>query len=164
MVNALLTNIFDSDGDGLLDPVEDSLETNPLLEDTDADGVGDGQEMIDGTDPLMPPSGSANVIINEFKASTTTGLADEFGEFEDWIELYNGGPASVNLQGWSLTDDSLVPQKWIFPSVTIAPDGFLVVFASGNDITAGENLHSNFKIGRCLELVNDYICRPAYAA
>ena len=43
----------DSDGDGLLDRLEQQLGTNPLNADTDGDGLSDGTEvLVIGTDPL----------------------------------------------------------------------------------------------------------------
>ena len=50
----------DRDGDGLYD--DDELEvygTNPDVYDTDGDGVGDGEEVYVGTDPLTPAGGAA---------------------------------------------------------------------------------------------------------
>jgi cell wall-associated NlpC family hydrolase len=46
--------MIDSDDDGLSDPWESSLGTNPLHEDTDGDGWGDAMEVARGTDPLVP--------------------------------------------------------------------------------------------------------------
>ena len=71
---------------------------------------------------------------------------DEDGDYEDWIEIYNDGADIINLQGFSLTDNPNNPQKWIFPEVQLAPDSFLVIFASGKDRTTGAVLHTNFKI------------------
>ena len=62
---------------------------------------------VDPNAPLEP------VRINEVIAANVPGaLADENGEFSDWIELLNTGTASVNAGGWSLTDDASVPGKW----------------------------------------------------
>ena len=89
--------------------------------------------------------------INEFLAATldTNQLTDEDGELQDWIELYNRGSDTVNLLGWSLTDDRQDPDRWIFPEVTLAPGHYLVVFASAKDrkpTTPGLPLHTNFKL------------------
>lgn len=46
-----------------------------------------------------------DVVINEFLADNLTGLLDEDGQTEDWIELWNRGTNAVTLLGWSLTDD-----------------------------------------------------------
>lgn len=97
---------------------------------------------------LIPlPATVAQVYINEFQASNQSTIADEDGDFEDWIELFNAGTEAVNLSGFGLTDDPSRPYRWIFPPVSIAPGGFLLVWASGKDrrLAFGE-LHTNFSI------------------
>lgn len=42
----------DADGDGLVNTQEFSMETNPLLPDTDWDGYDDGREILNGFNPL----------------------------------------------------------------------------------------------------------------
>ncbi|MBN2011896.1 lamin tail domain-containing protein [candidate division KSB1 bacterium] len=99
-----------------------------------------------------------SVIINEFMALNTTTLADENGDYSDWIELYNASDAPVDLHGWSLSDEAATLEKWVFPHVTITAKGYLVIFASGKDrATAGLELHTNFKLsgsGEYLALIN----------
>jgi hypothetical protein len=88
------------------------------------------------------------IAINEFVSSNISGLTDEDGNHEDWIEIFNYGNVSVNLSGFGLTDDKDLPYKWVFPSVTISPNQYLVVFASSKDRSnSGSQLHTNFKIG-----------------
>jgi len=90
---------------------------------------------------------SIDIVINEILASNTQFLADDDGDYEDWIELYNRGSSAVNLTGFALSDDPLDSMKWIFPGIILPPDEYLVVFASGKDRTQPENLlHANFKI------------------
>ena len=100
-------------------------------------------------DPAAP---LPDLIINEFLAANvkTNGLADEDGEPQDWIELRNRGTNTINLAGWSLSDDDALPGLWTFPTRTLAPGGYLIVLASGKDrrpTTAGSRLHTNFKLG-----------------
>ena len=52
------------------------------------------------------------------------------------IELYNGSSETVELAGYSLSDDEDERRKWIIGDVTLEADSYLVVFASGNDVTA----------------------------
>jgi len=54
VINAALGISIDLDGDGLSDGGEENVLTDVSFWDTDSDGVGDGQEMLDGTDPLDP--------------------------------------------------------------------------------------------------------------
>ena len=46
-----------------------------------------------------------DLVINEIMASNDQTIADEFGEFDDWIEIYNNGNQSINLFGYHLSDD-----------------------------------------------------------
>jgi len=87
------------------------------------------------------------IVINEIMASNQTGLVDEDGDFEDWIELYNSGSQDINLAGYYLSDDDEDPLKWTFPEVTLKPGEYLIVWASGKDRDAGE-LHTNFRVNR----------------
>jgi hypothetical protein len=102
--------------------------------------------------PLIPilfgaASLRAEVIISEFMANNTESLADENGDYEDWIEIYNSGIASVNLGGWSLTDNGLNPNKWTFPALTLPANQHVIVWASNkNRAVAGSPLHTNFKL------------------
>lgn len=97
------------------------------------------------------------MLITEFMASNKHTLLDEDGDPSDWIELYNTGTNTVNLDGWHLTDNATNLAKWTFPATNLAPNGFLVVFASGKDrAVAGQELHTDFALsssGEYLALV-----------
>lgn len=73
------------------------------------------------------------IRINEVMASNRSVIADEDGDFSDWIELYNYGTEAVHLEGWGLTDNATNLFKWTFPSATIQPGAYLLVWASGKD-------------------------------
>ena len=63
-------------------------------------------------------------------ASNVSTLADEDGDYSDWIEIYNGGTVAVNLEGWSLTDDPALPGQFVIPAgFGIPPGGYLLVWA-----------------------------------
>lgn len=98
------------------------------------------------------------VEISEFMASNDDTLSDEDGDEEDWIELHNSGSTSVDLNGWSLTDDDGDLTQWLFPSIILQADEYLVVFASKKDRTiSGNELHTNFSLkagGEYLALVD----------
>jgi hypothetical protein len=119
--------------------------------------VNDGDEVEQGEDPLV---WTGYLRINEFVTSNESGLQDEDGNTPDWIEIYNPGADPVNLAGWSLSDDKGEPAKWVFPDIAIAPDSYLVIFASEKDRRPndGGELHTNFKLemtGEYLALYND---------
>ncbi|MFM1945028.1 MAG: hypothetical protein RI897_4010, partial [Verrucomicrobiota bacterium] len=98
---------------------------------------------------LNPDFSPGSIHITEISTAGTTTLLDEDLETSDWIELHNNGPTPVNLIGWSLSDDPNEPDKWTFPSQTLNPNAYLVVFASGKDRpnpAPGRLLHTNFKL------------------
>ncbi|MGK0218209.1 MAG: hypothetical protein ACI9HE_001697 [Planctomycetota bacterium] len=97
----------------------------------------------------MPVASGQGVVLSEFLAKNDSVMADEDGDFSDWIELHN--PASsgtLDLGGWSLSDDSSDPTKWTFQTGTLLPAGdFLLVFASSKDRRDPIGiLHTNFKL------------------
>ena len=99
----------------------------------------------------------AQAVISEFVSANSNGLRDEDGDTSDWIEIYNPTVATIDLDGWHLTDNDNNLDKWTFPSVEIAPGGFLVVFASKKDrAQVGFELHTDFQLssgGEYLALV-----------
>ncbi len=98
------------------------------------------------------------LVINEIVAANKNGLADEDGDYSDWIEIYNRSGNPVNLSGWALTDDPGHLTKWTLPNLTLGSGQYLLVFASGKDRPATTtNLHANFKLrqsGEYLALFN----------
>lgn len=97
-----------------------------------------------------------NIVINEFMASNASTMADQDGEFDDWIEVYNNGTTAIDLSGYRLTNDLTDLTPFTFPvGSTIAPDSYLVVWADKDLLQTG--LHANFKIpatGSTLYLTN----------
>lgn len=84
---------------------------------------------------------AAQVIINEIMASNVSVYPDiwDFEDFSDWIELHNTSNSEVDLTGFYLTDNFKDLKKWPVPDGTrIAPKGYLVIFADGNDAKPGE--------------------------
>ncbi len=100
-------------------------------------------------------SEAKGVLINEFLAVNSRGLRDEDGDNSDWIELFNSGPSLASLQGWSLVAGA---DRWVFPSLFLAPNGRLRLFASGKNRTNDTSrLHTSFKLsssGERLALLN----------
>ena len=80
-------------------------------------------------------------------AANSNSLADDEGTFADWIELHNPDSTPVSLAGWFLTDSAANKTKWELPAVTLAPGGYMVVFASNkNRRDPNGPLHTNFAL------------------
>ena len=87
------------------------------------------------------------LVINEIMASNQTTIADEDGDYPDWIEIHNAGDLPVNLAGYGLSDNYNNPFNWVFPEVVITPGQFLLVWASNKNRTNPDApLHTNYAI------------------
>ena len=85
-------------------------------------------------------------LINEFSASNAGVIDDDNGNSSDWIEIYNAGETSVDLGGYSLTDDPTDVTKYVIPDNTVLAGGqYLIVFAGDDaDPTTGSDLYTGF--------------------
>jgi hypothetical protein len=87
----------------------------------------------------------ATPIISEFMASNNSTLADQDGDYADWVEIYNPDTVADNLQGWYLTNSATALTKWTIPAVTLQPGTSIVIFCSGKNYTAPASpLATNF--------------------
>ena len=87
------------------------------------------------------------VWLNEIQPNNVTGLQDNAGDRDPWVEVYNSSGASVDLSGYYLSDDYGDLTKWAFPAgTTIAAGQFRVVWLDNETgETSGANLHANFR-------------------
>ncbi len=98
-----------------------------------------------------------NIVINEAMARNKTTIADPRGEFDDWIELYNGGDQPVDIGGHFITDDDGDLSKHAFPTsapsaTTIPAGGYLLLWADG-DVDGGP-LHLPFRLSSLGEAIS----------
>jgi len=110
------------------------------------------------TSPLATPGRTNNVTaplpefpllwINELMPSNATVLADNAGEFDPWIELFNAGTTAIDLTGCHLSNDPSNLRQWAFPADSkIGPGERLLVWADAQpEQTDGPNLHAAFRL------------------
>lgn len=75
----------------------------------------------------------AQVVINEGSNRNYSTIADEDGEYPDWVELLNTGADTISLLNFSISDQPDNPTKWIFPNIKLAPGAFKTILCSGKD-------------------------------
>lgn len=93
-----------------------------------------------------------NVVINEFMASNSVSVADQDGEFDDWIELYNTGGSEVDLSGYHLSDDQNELAAYTFPfGTSIGGNSYLIVWT--DDDPDQDGLHADFKLSSAGEAI-----------
>ncbi len=95
---------------------------------------------------LIAAPSQATILINEIL--TATEEENSQGNTLEWIELFNSGDQQINLNGYTITDDVNEPEKWAFPSVSISPREYLLLYATGEDRNSPNNLHVNFQLQR----------------
>ncbi len=99
-----------------------------------------------------------NLYINEFMSANNSTIADpDFNSYADWIEIYNAGPAEVNLKDYYITDDLNEPKKFRFTTdLIIQPEEYILIWA--DDSSTGN--HTNFKLstsGEAIGLFNPVV-------
>lgn len=86
-----------------------------------------------------------DIVINEFLASNDAVVADQDGDYDDWIEIYNKGNAAVSIGNYRLTDDLTDVTLFTFPTgTTINANEYITVWAD-KDASTGE-YHADFKL------------------
>jgi spore coat protein CotH len=76
---------------------------------------------------------AGTVVINEVLTSNSI-QEDEYGESNDWIELYNASANVIDLGGAHLSDTVGDPLRWTFRAGTlIAPGEYLMVWADDDE-------------------------------
>jgi hypothetical protein len=94
----------------------------------------------------IPAASPGDVVINEFLAKNNLDTVNEYGNHEDWIELYNLTEEPLDLFGLYLSDDYTDPVKYAFPENSIIqPGSYLMIWADEED-TVSSWLHANFKL------------------
>lgn len=118
---------------------------------------------------------SQNIVINEFMALNETTISDEFGEYDDWIELYNTTSADINISGYYISDNPADSLKFQLPtndSLIIPANGHLLLWADGQPLQGSRHLGFRLSaLGECIQLTQsngstkeDLICFDAQTA
>ncbi len=146
--------------------VVSTLTWGALLAGQSAGCVTDGSQTITNFNPATPINTNSlifitpeAVVINEVMADNIVTFADNYGQFDDWVEIYNPLNYDVNLAGYFLSDNSENPRRWQVPStfidsVKIPAQGYLLFFAD-DDGSQGV-LHTNFNLNNNTEFIGLY--------
>jgi hypothetical protein len=101
----------------------------------------------------IPPG---DIVINEFMASNDQTVADQDGEFNDWIELYNNSNSAIDISGYGISDKNDELNLFTIPNgTTLQANDYLIIWAD-KDLDQ-DGFHADFKIssgGETLYLTN----------
>ncbi len=104
-------------------------------------------------------AGQITLVINEFMAKNDGSILDPYGDYDDWIEIYNYGDEAVDIGGMYLADNLTSAGRWRVPDTnpsltTISSHGYLLIWA---DEEASEGiLHASFKLSAGGEQIGLY--------
>lgn len=108
------------------------------------------------------------VWINEIQPNNATGVLDNSGQRDPWIEIFNSSSNPITLDGYALATSYGNLGQWLFPNGTILnPGEFKLLFADAQpEQSLGNELHTNFRLdptngsivlsksGRILDYIN----------
>lgn len=124
-------------GDDLVDYLE--WKTGEAL-------IGYSYGRLNGDHTLRPTMNAANqsatrgpLVINEVVTSDAEGGPD-------WFELYNNSDTAIELNRYSVVDDSDESEVTALPTLTLAPYGYIRIYATTSAVADGE-YSVPFKLG-----------------
>ena len=81
------------------------------------------------------------LVFNELMADNDAIVADAAGEFDDWVEIYNGSNLTINLENLYITDDITVPTKHqMSAGFELSPNQHLMLWADGTTAQGPDHL------------------------
>lgn len=76
---------------------------------------------------------SAQLQLSEVCQTNMNVLADEDGDYSDWLELFNNSTEAIDLSAFALSDNTQTPAEWPLPAVTLQAGQRLLVWADGKN-------------------------------
>lgn len=95
---------------------------------------------------------NGQLVINEVMARNDDFLADEFGEYDDWIEIYNSSNEAIDIAGGYFTDDLSNTTLHLIESgdselTTIPANGYKIFWADGTPEQGANHLGFSLSAG-----------------
>lgn len=89
-----------------------------------------------------------DLIISEVMNNNYSYLAQNGGNYYDWIELYNNSGKTINLSNYCLTTNDNTLCSYKLPKVELKSGEYYIVMASGDTkLSNSKYQHASFKLG-----------------
>ncbi len=89
-------------------------------------------------------------VLNEVLARNQRAVVSPWGNYADFVELFNSSGSTVNLSGLGVGRSSAANQRWVIPpGVGIPAGGYLVIWCDGSrpaTTSAGSPLNAGFNL------------------
>ena len=95
-----------------------------------------------------------HLVFNELMASNSTTTIDEYGEHNDWLEIYNVDSLPAFLGNKYLSDESNNPDKWRLPEVWLPGESWALIWC--DEQGSQGPFHASFKLSAAGETVKLY--------
>jgi len=130
--------------------------TNTEFENALTSNIYDGKRLIPGLEPFIRDRDTwlrgqigtwtpiEGLVINEVMAKNDSTIADDHGDYDDWIEVANVGGSTINLTGLGLIDHMDGSGAFIFPATTLDPGEYILVWA--DEEPEQGDYHAPFKL------------------
>lgn len=121
----------------------------PTAPDDKAPDAPDTPALVDtaGVDSSPHEAPDGRLLITELMADNKGTIELSDNSSPDWIELYNPGPAALDLAGWTLSDAPEDDAPPPLPALSLAPGAFVVLYATGESgVAADGRLTLPFKL------------------
>lgn len=115
----------------------------------DTEGAGQYSEPCSPAVIRLFENSDPDLVINEFMAGNDITFADEYDEYDDWVELYNRDPNPVWLGDKYLSDNLQNPDRWLLPDSILGPGDFILIWTDGQNGQGA--LHTNFRLDKAGE-------------
>lgn len=71
-----------------------------------------------------------DIVINEVMPANVSYIFDHSYNYGAWVELFNASEETIDLAGYSFTDEANSPSKFVFPQNMgkIAPHEYKIIF------------------------------------
>ena len=92
---------------------------------------------------LFPVCLNAQLKINEIMSKNVSAVMDNTYNYSMWVEVYNSGINSENINNYYFSDDIKNLKKWRPSSKTINAKGYHVLWFERNNLSS---LHCHFKL------------------
>lgn len=122
---------------------------------TNVTGQTTGAETLPPVEVIVKPN-VGGLMLTEAMASNKSTATDDYGEYSDWIELYNGGSSEISLKNYIITDNPDNKTKGILPDVKLGAGEYILIWASGRNVynEQTKSVHLPFKLSKSGETVS----------
>ena len=134
---------------------DDSFDVSGTAPSSSAPGSDTAIETLPQPEVIIKPNENG-LMLSEVMASNKSTLTDDYGEYSDWIELYNGGSSEISLKNYLITDNPDNRTKGILPDVKLKPGEYIIIWASSRNVYNEQttSIHLPFKLSKAGETVS----------